>query len=142
MFNSKKNTSGHSVSIETLIGESCTIEGNVGSTGNIRIDGNIKGDVSAEGTVSISESGVITGDVKSNELVVYGRLDGSVYTQSLHLQPNARIQGDIHTQNLHVEPGAVYEGVVSMSGNNTPNSIKTIGSNSSGALPDFSDSDD
>ena len=96
MFSRKtKNT------IDSLIGVSTTIDGDLHFKGGLRIDGHIKGNVVAEAgqpsMLVVSEHAKIEGEVRVAHLVINGEVVGAVYsTELLELQPKARIIGDVH----------------------------------------------
>ncbi|MDO8652043.1 MAG: polymer-forming cytoskeletal protein [Undibacterium sp.] len=110
MFSRKnKNT------IDSLIGISTSIEGNVYFKGGLRIDGHIKGNVIAEASVSsmlvISEQARIDGEVRAGHVVVNGEINGPVYSSELiELQTKARISGDVHYKALEMMNGALVTG--------------------------------
>jgi cytoskeletal protein CcmA (bactofilin family) len=113
MFGSKtKNT------IDSLIGLSSHIEGNVHFTGGLRIDGQVKGNVIAEGDkpsmLVISEQARIEGEIRVGHLVVNGEIVGPVFsTELLELQPKARITGDVFYKALEMHNGALVHGTLS-----------------------------
>jgi cytoskeletal protein CcmA (bactofilin family) len=80
----------------------------------LRIDGHIKGDlIIAEGLI-IGEHGIIEGNIKAREIVVFGSVKGSITADSIDLKSSGNILGDIHTDSLQVETGATYIGNVVM----------------------------
>lgn len=110
MFGRKtKNT------IDSLIGLSTTIEGNLYFKGGLRIDGMVKGNVIAEGgetcMLVISEHARIEGEVRVPYLVINGEILGPVFSSELlELQPKARISGDVAYKALEMHGGAVVSG--------------------------------
>jgi cytoskeletal protein CcmA (bactofilin family) len=110
MFGHKaKNT------IDSLIGASTKIEGNLYFKGGLRIDGNVKGSVIAEsGETSmlvISEQAKVEGEIRVAHLVVNGEIVGPVYSSELlELQPKARITGDVYYKALEMHGGALVSG--------------------------------
>jgi cytoskeletal protein CcmA (bactofilin family) len=110
MFGHKaKNT------IDSLIGVSTKIEGNVHFRGGLRIDGHVKGNVIAEpGDTSmlvISEQAKVEGEIRVAHLVVNGEIVGPVYSSELlELQPKARITGDVYYKALEMHGGALVSG--------------------------------
>ena len=103
--------------IDSLIGMSTTIEGNLHFKGGLRIDGHVKGNVIAESDADapsmlvISEHAKVEGEVRVAHLVVNGQVIGPVYsTELLELQPNARITGDVHYKALEMHGGALVSG--------------------------------
>jgi cytoskeletal protein CcmA (bactofilin family) len=101
--------------IDSLIGATTAIDGNVHFKGGLRIDGQIKGNVIAEaGSASmlvISEQARIEGEVRCAHLIVNGEINGPVYSSELlELQPKARITGDVSYKMLEMHGGAVVSG--------------------------------
>ncbi len=110
MFSRKsKNT------IDSLIGLTTSIIGDVHFKGGLRIDGHVKGNVIADSAENsmlvISEQARIEGEVRVAHLVVNGEIRGSVYSSDLlELQPKARITGDVYYKALEMHGGAVVSG--------------------------------
>ncbi len=106
---SSKNT------IDSLIGLSTSIEGDLHFKGGLRIDGKVKGNVVAEeGQASllvISENARVEGEVRVAHLIVNGEIVGPVYSADLlELQPKARITGDVYYKALEMHGGALVSG--------------------------------
>jgi cytoskeletal protein CcmA (bactofilin family) len=106
---STKNT------IDSLIGQSTSIEGDLHFKGGLRIDGKVKGNVIAdEGQQSLlvlSENARVEGEVRVSHLIVNGEIVGPVYSSDLlELQPKARINGDVHYKALEMHGGALVSG--------------------------------
>lgn len=110
MFNRKsKNT------IDSLIGLTASIIGDVHFKGGLRIDGHIKGNVIADSAENsmlvISEQARVEGEVRVAHLVVNGEIRGPVYSSELlELQPKARITGDVYYKALEMHGGAIVSG--------------------------------
>ena len=100
--------------INTLIGEGTTIEGKVHFKGGLHVVGNVNGGVRSDDEDSVlivSESALVTGDVKVPHLIVNGQIDGDVYVDGkVELFDQARINGDVHYQLLELPVGAVVNG--------------------------------
>ncbi len=113
MFGSKSKST-----IDSLIGLSTRIEGDLHFKGGLRIDGQVKGNVIADPSLAsmlvISEHAVIEGEVRAAHLVVNGQIAGPVFcTELLELQPKARITGDVNYKALEMHGGAVVSGKLS-----------------------------
>lgn len=101
--------------IDSLIGATTRIEGNLFFSGGLRIDGAVRGNVSAlpeqPGTLVVSEHARIEGEVQAAHVVVNGTIVGPVNaTESLELQANSRVKGDVHYKSIEMQQGAVVEG--------------------------------
>jgi cytoskeletal protein CcmA (bactofilin family) len=110
MFNRKAKST-----IDSLIGSSTSIQGDVHFKGGLRIDGHVKGNVVAEvgetSVLVISESAKVEGEVRVAHLVVNGEISGNVFSSELlELQPKARITGDVNYKALEMHSGALVSG--------------------------------
>ena len=112
MFN---KTSKPQNRIDSLIGATTRIEGNVIFSGGLRVDGMVRGNVGAvaeqPGTLVVSEQARIDGEVQAAHIVVNGTINGPVDArETLELQPGSRVKGDIHYKSIEIQQGAVIEG--------------------------------
>ncbi len=113
----KKSSSASDASkspIETLINQGCEIKGDMSSEGSVKVDGKILGNVDCQALLIVAEKGVVQGDIRCKELVIYGEVIGKVTAEVLHLKKSSVLSGEINTSRLEVEPGAHYDGQVSM----------------------------
>lgn len=125
MFGNKRAPSAASSSIgfdsqgmQTVIAAQCTIEGDLHTSNSVKVDGTVKGNIRSDAQVILGEKCTVQGDVHSTDLLVFGRLEGNVHVQNLHLKPTAKIVGNIETVTLQVDSGANYQGSVTMLGSN------------------------
>ncbi len=115
MFGKK---SGVKATIDSLIGASTRMDGNVVFHGGLRIDGHVRGDVLAAGETPgmlvIGEHARVDGDIVAAHLVVSGIVRGSVTVSGLvDLQPKARVSGDVRYRSIEIRQGAIVEGMLS-----------------------------
>ena len=101
--------------IDSLIGATTRIEGNLFFSGGLRIDGLVRGNVAAlpdqPGTLVISEHARVEGEVHAAHVVVNGTIVGPVNaTETLELQGNSRVKGDVHYKSIEMQQGAIVEG--------------------------------
>ena len=101
--------------IDSLIGATTRIEGNVIFTGGLRVDGIVRGNVSSvaeePGTLVVSADARIDGEVQAAHIVVNGAINGPVHaTETLELQAGSRVKGDVYYKSIEVHQGAVVEG--------------------------------
>jgi cytoskeletal protein CcmA (bactofilin family) len=112
MFN---KTSKPQNRIDSLIGATTRIEGNVIFTGGLRVDGMVRGNVSSvaeqPGTLVVSADARIDGEVQAAHVVVNGSINGPVHaTETLELQAGSKVKGDVFYKSIEVHQGAVVEG--------------------------------
>ncbi len=91
------------------IGEDLVITGNVTSKGEIHLDGQIHGDIQCASLV-LGESSQLEGSVVAEDVVIRGRLKGSVRAFRVTLQSKCQVEGDLIHQSLAIEQGALFEG--------------------------------
>jgi cytoskeletal protein CcmA (bactofilin family) len=101
--------------IDSLIGATTRIEGNVYFSGGLRLDGMVRGNVAAlpdqPGTLVVSEQARVDGEVQAAHVVVNGTINGPVDSrETLELQASSRVKGDIHYKSIEIQQGAVIEG--------------------------------
>ncbi|HSB59301.1 MAG TPA: polymer-forming cytoskeletal protein [Methyloceanibacter sp.] len=94
---------------DSTIGEDLQITGNVSSKGEIHLDGEVHGDVSCVALV-LGESATLEGNVTAEDVVIRGRLIGSIRALRVTLQSMSHVEGDIYHQSLALEQGAFFEG--------------------------------
>ena len=95
--------------IPSIIGEGLTITGNVASKGEIQVDGEIQGDIHC-GSLLLGDTAQVVGGVIAEDIVVRGRVVGSIRGVRVTLQAQSHIEGDIIHQSLAIEQGAYFEG--------------------------------
>ena len=99
--------------IDTLIGATARVDGNVHFTGGLRIDGIVKGNVVAEdtGTVIVSEEATVEGEIRVGHAVINGKVIGPIHgAENVELQAKANVNGDVHYKSLEVHLGAIVQG--------------------------------
>ena len=87
--------------INSIVGPGTKFNGDCDVEGTIRIDGEFEGKLRVTKVVIVGKSGVVRGDVKSAEVIVGGKVLGTIVCEvRVDLQAGAHIEGDIQTQNL------------------------------------------
>lgn len=102
-------------SMETLIGPQVVIRGDVHFSGGLYIEGKVYGAVVAEddsdAVLTVSESGLIEGEVRAPVVVVNGQLKGDVHARErIELASNARVEGNIYYRVVEMAAGAAITG--------------------------------
>lgn len=101
--------------IDTLIGVTTEMKGDISFSGGLRIDGKVKGNITARSddnsTLVLSENAIVTGDVSVPHMIVNGKIKGNVRSaERLELQPKAEINGDVTYKVLEIAAGAQLNG--------------------------------
>jgi cytoskeletal protein CcmA (bactofilin family) len=113
----------------SIISEDLTITGNVSSKGEIQVDGEIEGDIRCS-SLLLGDKSQVTGSVAAEDVVVRGRIVGSIRGLRVTLQAQSHVEGDIFHQGLAIEQGASFEGK-SCRSDNPLAEIKAPGANGS-----------
>ena len=101
--------------VSTVIGQGTEITGNIIFSGGLHLDGKVIGNVTGEeGTssvITVSDQGVIEGDLQVDSLVLNGTVTGNVHgRQQVELAPAARITGTVYYRLLEMAMGAEVSG--------------------------------
>jgi len=101
--------------VSTVVGKGTEIVGDLSFAGGLHLDGKIVGNVSGEestsSTVTVSEQGVIEGDVRVDCLILNGAVVGDVYAnERVELAPHARVSGTVYYRLLEMAMGAEVNG--------------------------------
>lgn len=102
------------VAVGSLIGNDLTIVGQglrIMSKGTLQVDGKVDGDVVGKEVV-VGNSGVVTGVVQGESVIVRGQVHGTIKAVRVTLQSTSQVEGDIHQMELTMEHGAQLEGRV------------------------------
>ena len=101
--------------IDTLIGRSANVQGDIEFAGGLHIDGRITGSVRAThgsaSSLSVSEHGVIEGSVEASNVVLNGRVNGDIVgSERVVLGGKARVRGNVHYGVIEMALGAEISG--------------------------------
>jgi cytoskeletal protein CcmA (bactofilin family) len=101
--------------IDTLIGRSASVQGDVEFAGGLHVDGRITGSVRAtagsEASLSVSEHGVVDGSVEAPHVVLNGRVNGDIIGRDrVVLGGKARVRGNVHYGVIEMALGAEISG--------------------------------
>jgi len=88
-----------------IIGQGLKIIGR----GVLQVDGEIEGDVQAA-EVIVGEKGQVTGMVAGQQVIVRGRVSGTICGKTVALQASSNVDGDVHHMSLLIEQGAMFDG--------------------------------
>lgn len=114
-FRKKSKAEVNTDRIDSLIGETTEITGNVLFKGGLRLDGHVIGNISAQqdeqAVLMIGSNGTVDGDINVTHLIVEGTIRGTVYTENgAELGASSKVEGNIYYGSLEIHTGAVFEG--------------------------------
>lgn len=93
----------------SVIGSDLIIMGNLESKGEVTIEGQVQGDIHCA-MLLVGEHAQVTGGIVAEEVIVRGRVMGSVRGNKVTLQASAHVEGDVYHKALAIEQGAFFEG--------------------------------
>jgi cytoskeletal protein CcmA (bactofilin family) len=106
---------GTNAAIETLIGKSCEIKGDITAKGTIRVDGKVEGHLITTETIVVAENASVKGDIEAKFVVIGGKVTGDVIAKAkLEILNTGELYGDIRTPKLMIAEGVVFEGTCEM----------------------------
>lgn len=112
MFGRESKSNGR---IDTLVGRTAKVDGDVEFTGGLHLDGRVAGNVRADNdptaTLSVSETGSIEGSVEVPSVVLNGVVRGDILaTERVVLGATARVEGNVHYGVIEMTLGAEIKG--------------------------------
>jgi len=101
--------------IDSLLGASTRIHGDLEFAGGLHLDGAVTGNVKPEGAgasrLVIGESGVIEGSCEANVVELHGTVKGDITGSTrVVLGPKARVEGNLHYGTIEMAAGAAIKG--------------------------------
>lgn len=101
--------------VSTVVGAGTEITGDLLFSGGLHLDGKVTGNVNgaseSAATITVSEQGVIEGDVRVDTLILNGTVIGDVYAnERVELASRARVTGTVYYRLLEMAMGAEVNG--------------------------------
>lgn len=93
----------------SIISADVVVIGDVTSGGDVQIDGTIEGDVKSQ-SLTVGDKATINGEILADDVVVRGRVIGSIRARRVQLCSTSHVEGNILHEALAVESGAYFEG--------------------------------
>lgn len=100
----------------TVIGKGICIRGEISGAEDFFLDGMIEGNITLdEKRLTIGPNGLAQADIVTGDLVVFGRVEGSVKASSrAELKRTASFTGDLVASRLSIEDSATMQGFVDL----------------------------
>jgi cytoskeletal protein CcmA (bactofilin family) len=119
MFKKNRPLQASNSTIDTLVGRTGCIKGDVLFSGGLHLDGRIVGNVRAQGgeggegtaLLSVSEHGIIEGSVDVAHVVLNGSVRGDIMARErIELGAKARVNGNVYYGVIEMAMGAEING--------------------------------
>jgi cytoskeletal protein CcmA (bactofilin family) len=109
VFN-KSNTDTKTNNSTTIISQGTKIVGEFNLSAKLHIEGEIEGKVTSNNLVSIGKTGVVSGELKAEKLLINGKFSGKVQADVVEITKGGELTGDIVIKDLIIEQGGRFEG--------------------------------
>jgi len=97
--------------IDSVLGESTKVKGEIHVEGAIRVDGDFTGTIHASETVVVGKTGTLHAEVNSEFVNVGGKVFGNILgRKKVVLEAGAHVEGDVTTSSLVVSEGVFFQG--------------------------------
>lgn len=93
----------------SIISSDMIVNGALAASGDIQVDGKVQGDITS-GSLTVGEKATVEGEILAEEVIVRGKIIGSIRARKVQLCSTCHVEGDIYHQALAVETGAYFEG--------------------------------
>jgi len=93
-----------------VIANGTKIEGKIEIECNLHIDGEFEGTIKSKKNVTIGKSGVVTGDIIADKLIVSGNFTGNADADVVDVLPNGKVFGKVLANEFVIERGGFFEG--------------------------------
>lgn len=94
-----------------MISPEVVIKGEIDAQGSVRIDGKTEGSLTVKGDLLIGDKGEITGEIKVDNLVLAGRIEGNVFVSGrCEITETGVLNGDITCAVLIIDEGGRLNG--------------------------------
>lgn len=99
----------------SLIGPTVVIKGEVTAEENLMVMGRIEGFIDHSKTVTIHAQGTVAAEVKAEEVLVEGTVEGNVYgTKRIQIAETGNVKGNVYAPRVGVLEGASFKGAIDM----------------------------
>jgi len=96
----------------TVLTADCEFKGALAFSGELELHGRLEGTIESEGgTLVIGEQALIKAEIKVNDVVINGKVQGNIFaTGRIELRGKAEVYGDLHSNRLAMDDGVVFVG--------------------------------
>ncbi|MGY5580100.1 bactofilin family protein [Vibrio cincinnatiensis] len=77
----------------------------------MQVDGSIDGQIHVEKTLVISESGVVSGEIFAQHVIVNGAFEGTCHADKIEILNKGQVTGSLYSDDLSIEQGGRFNGV-------------------------------
>lgn len=117
------------VSEPSRISKGLSLVGEFAGSGALFIDGKVEGNISIPGgSVTVGSNGKVTADISAGEIVVQGKVRGSVSASDrVSIGSQGAVTGDLVAARLSIEDGAFFKGGIDVRRSEASRSLRSAG---------------
>ncbi|MGD8830904.1 MAG: polymer-forming cytoskeletal protein [Pseudomonadales bacterium] len=98
-----------------MIGPTVVIKGEVTAEEDLLVMGRVEGFIDHSRIVTVHADGVVAAEVKAQEVLIEGTVDGNVYgTKRVEIAQTGRVNGNVFAPRVGVLEGASFKGAIDM----------------------------
>lgn len=94
----------------TIIAEGSCIIGGISTKGTVHIHGKFEGVILEADVISVGPTGEVIGDIKANNLIVNGLIDGKIDCNEIQILSEGKVIGEMRYNNFIIETNGKFEG--------------------------------
>jgi cytoskeletal protein CcmA (bactofilin family) len=96
----------------TVLTSDCEFKGALAFSGELELHGRLEGTIESEGgALTIGEQALIKAEIKVNDVVIYGKVQGNIYAKGrIEIRGKAEVYGDLNSDRLAMDDGVVFVG--------------------------------
>ncbi|MCL1030034.1 bactofilin family protein [Serratia silvae] len=95
---------------DTFISNGALFTGVIEGDGNIIVEGRVEGNIICSHMVRIETSGHVKGEIRAQQIMINGAVEGRCFTDSMSIQPKGSMRGDIFADEISIEKGGLFIG--------------------------------
>jgi cytoskeletal protein CcmA (bactofilin family) len=101
----------------TILGPGLRLTGRLEGKGHFLVSGTVIGDAEIEGSLTIAESGDWQGNIRADDVVIAGHLEGELQARgAVEIAASARVSGRVIGGGIAIAQGAVVEAELQVTG--------------------------
>jgi cytoskeletal protein CcmA (bactofilin family) len=96
----------------TVLTSDCEFKGALAFSGELELHGRLEGTIESDGgALTIGEQAMIKAEIRVNDVLIYGKVQGNVYaTGRIEIRGKAEVYGDLYSNRLAMDDGVVFVG--------------------------------
>jgi cytoskeletal protein CcmA (bactofilin family) len=127
-----------SITLLTVVGEHCRMEGKFDITDSIQVECEVGGEMNVGGKLVIGQKGVVNANVQTVDAVIMGHYEGNmIATGNVEIAETGRVSGNIQTDSLVISKGGFFNGNITKMNENAERVIAIDEKRNSGQQQQF-----